>query len=106
MFWPRRPRWRGLNADDPGIANVGDAPDAPRLVIGDEKRAVRSYSEPGWTVRRPARLLIFSGETVGKDHVRGRRLAVGQRLENDVIASCGPGARFHEPWKAINAPPA
>ena len=41
-------------------------------------------------------------EAVGERFVRSRRRAVRERLEDDAIAACGSGARFHEPWKAMN----
>jgi hypothetical protein len=53
-----------------------------------------------------------SGE-IAADSMRGaasgdevpRRLAVGERLKHHVVAAWANGARFHEPWNAMKAPP-
>jgi len=85
-------------------AVVGDAPDPSMHVVGDIESAVRPDRQPGRPECRAAGILAGAGKAVGEDDVRSGRLALGHRLEDDVVAACASGARFHEPWKATNAP--
>ena len=82
---------RGLDAFNVGSADESDAPDAPVHVVGDIKRAIRPDGEPRGPERGPAGLLHSAGEAVGEDHVGARGLAVGERLEHDIIAALGAG---------------
>src|SRR5262249_9245150 len=77
----------GLDPCHLRVADVGYSPDPTPLVVGDVKRAVRPDCHAGGAVRCPSRILERAGETVGEDYVVTGSFAIGQRLEDDVVAS-------------------
>src|ERR1700733_1494622 len=102
-----RRRQSGLDRDDRGrrrggnlvraVSIVGDAPDPAMNVVGNVERAVRALGYPGWTERRPAWVLVGSGKAVRENHKGARGLAVGKRLEDDVIPALGQGRSIPRP---------
>ena len=95
----------GLDPHLRGSAPEDDPPDASVRVVRDVERAVGPDRESRRPVRGLTRFFHRSGEAVGEDHILPGGLAVSERLEHHVVAAWGNGARFHDPWKAMNAPP-
>ena len=71
-------------------AVIGDAPDAPMHVVGDEQRTIRAKGQPGRPEGGPPRGFFRAGKAVRKHDVVARHLTVGQRLEHDVVALLQP----------------
>src|SRR5882757_57706 len=91
----RRCGWRGRCrrwSDLVGaVAAVGDAPDPAMHVVADVERAVRPDGETRRTEGCAARLLVLAGESVGEHDIGSGCLAVGQRLEDDVVSALRQG---------------
>src|SRR5258708_28352266 len=84
----RRRRDRGF-----GIATlIGDAPNSSMHVVRDKERAIWSDSEARRPERCTTRIFHAAGKAVGKDDIGPVYLAVGKRLEHDVVAALQPGS--------------
>src|ERR1700742_2099521 len=77
--------------------DVGDAPDAPVLIISHIQRAIRAYRQTRGSMRGLARLLVGTGEVIGENDVLAGGLAVRQRLIHEVISALGE-------WRTIPRP--
>src|ERR1700722_6823888 len=70
---------------------IGDAPNSSMHVVRDKERAIWSDNE----TRRPERcttgIFLGASKAVGKDDVGPVCLAIGEWLEQDVVASLRPG---------------
>src|SRR5580692_630620 len=73
-------------ARDSGAALIGDAPDSAVHVVRNVERAVRRRRKAGRAEGGAAGVLVGAGEAVREDDEVARGLAVGKRLEDDVIA--------------------